>query len=390
MRLPESQIKFAILHAEDEVRLTAVRFFSEAFSRDETIMLLVIQAVEQYGRENSYRLLRTAEPLLQTEPTIEWLMEELRREYDEEDLQQDNYRFAIAVLLCRASPDLLASRESEILALPAFPPPLHQPLTERIEMFSWDWERAWQALERFGIKTRLQGKLTKSDGRYIDRLIETLARHEADHAAAVLVWLEELRQGTSRWLDPWVLTLAGAMQLEAAIPVLVQQTHQDEEVLADAAWTALQRIGTDAVVRALEPEWYEADPDWRASVVWVLEHIHTDLSSTTCLRFLMAEEYPEVQIEIANALLGQFSLDAIEPVWRLLAEVDEEELSPEERDLGYRLVAVGTIMGKSFPTFEQWHQEALRDNWGWFDLENPRLAEAFQEENGPSGNGQMG
>ena len=46
MRLSESTIKAAILHPEEEIRLTAARYFSGSFSQDETIMPLVIQAVE--------------------------------------------------------------------------------------------------------------------------------------------------------------------------------------------------------------------------------------------------------------------------------------------------------------------------------------------------------
>ena len=52
MRLPESQIMKAILHAEEEVRLTALGCSADSFTDDESIIPLVIEVVEKYGRES--------------------------------------------------------------------------------------------------------------------------------------------------------------------------------------------------------------------------------------------------------------------------------------------------------------------------------------------------
>lgn len=42
MRLPEEKINEAILHPEEEIRLTAVSYFADSYSQDPTIMPLVI------------------------------------------------------------------------------------------------------------------------------------------------------------------------------------------------------------------------------------------------------------------------------------------------------------------------------------------------------------
>ena len=75
MRLPEARIKPAILHPESEVRLTAVDYFAGSQSCDPEVMPLVIQAVEEYGRDSSFRLLRYAEHLVQTAATLDWLID---------------------------------------------------------------------------------------------------------------------------------------------------------------------------------------------------------------------------------------------------------------------------------------------------------------------------
>ncbi len=65
MRFPESKIKAAIQHPEEEVRLTALRYFTDSLNNDDSVMPLVIKAVEAYGVESAFRILRDADRLPQ-------------------------------------------------------------------------------------------------------------------------------------------------------------------------------------------------------------------------------------------------------------------------------------------------------------------------------------
>jgi len=80
MRLPESKIKEAILHPDADIREWAVRYFAQSFSRDTSLVPLVIQAVERYGREGAYHLVGASTDLAHTDETISWVVEELNRE----------------------------------------------------------------------------------------------------------------------------------------------------------------------------------------------------------------------------------------------------------------------------------------------------------------------
>ena len=77
MRLDEATINAAIQHPEEEVRLTAVDYFSDSYSEDETVRPLVIQAVETYGVETSFKILRDAEllplPLTRTRRSLSFV-----------------------------------------------------------------------------------------------------------------------------------------------------------------------------------------------------------------------------------------------------------------------------------------------------------------------------
>jgi hypothetical protein len=393
VRLPEAKIKEAFLHPLEEIRLTAVGYFADAHSQDESVMPLVVQAVEKHGRGSAFSILRDAERLPQTAETVDWLVGELRRDYDLADMEQDNYRFAVAIALCSAPHPLLWKRLPDILTAPAFPKELADPLSERLDMFTWDWERAWRAFLDFERDTMRRKRITSSDARYGTRIAETLARHK--QKAKMLLRLlageyEDEDEALMEWARPSLIDVVGMMRLEDAVPLLLDMFEDDDLSLADSAATALERIGGDTVVREIDAKWWETEGDFREGAACILSRVRGDLCEERCLTYLAAEEAPEVQLVLGEALLDNFSLEAIDPVWSLVADAEDDELVPDERGLRYMLVATATIMGRRFPHFDQWHKDASRDNWGRFDLPRGRLADSFRpDEIGPkqSGNG---
>jgi len=99
MRFPEPRTKAAIQHAEQEVRLLELGYYADSYARDESVMPLVMQAVETNGIDDSFKVLRDAERLPQTIQTIDWLITQLGR--DDLDLKKichDNDRFAIGLI----------------------------------------------------------------------------------------------------------------------------------------------------------------------------------------------------------------------------------------------------------------------------------------------------
>jgi hypothetical protein len=277
MRLPESKIKSAILHPNEDVRLAAVDYFSDAYSEDQTVMPLVIEAVEKYGRDCAFRILRDVERLPQTKETIQWLANELRRDYNTKDIPEDNYRCAVAIALCQAQVELLST---DFCNLPSFPNEMKEIVTERLEMASWDLETAWKALESLGLDTMRRNEFTQADIRRTQRITETLARNPDERSDMVLCLLRrEYPPGNDQlmdWMEPIIVELAGEMRLQQAIPILMERLHEDNMEVVDAAITALSKIGGDAVVKAVADEWWAANCEWQDTVANVLEHIHTD------------------------------------------------------------------------------------------------------------------
>ena len=388
MRLSESIIKAAILHPEEEVRLTATRYFSGSVSQDETIMPLVVQAVERHGRSSAFHILREAEHLPQSPATTDWLISELRRDYDLEDLGNDNYRFAVALILYHARPELLLTRQGEIASLPMFPAQMRTPLQERIDMLSWGWDRGWAALEALGHDTMQRQEFMHNDVRYAYRIIESLARYR-EKAAAIHGLLQRQYGGRNealmRWLEPLIVSLAGAMQLESAVPLLIERLDDQNVSVADESITALIRIDTDVGVEAIADQWSNTDTGFRAAASDVLENIHTDLCAESCLRFFAAENDAIARMSLAHAVASQFIEEGVESVRQLV--LGHDELKPNGLDdIRYRLVAACTIMGVFFPEYERWYEDAVADNWEWGNYTPPRLADSFRpDQPGPKG-----
>jgi hypothetical protein len=137
MRLPEANIREALVHPDKLVRQEALRYFAECYSRDTEVMPLATQAIETYGREQAFGDVYYLAQLAQSEATVDWAIAELHREADN---AEDNHRYlpALSRLLCNADPQLLATRADQVLQAPGFSEELAPGFRERLQLAAWD------------------------------------------------------------------------------------------------------------------------------------------------------------------------------------------------------------------------------------------------------------
>lgn len=378
MRASPERIRQAILHAEGEIRRTALRYFSDSWSQDATVMPLVVRAVEQYGREAGCALLRDAGDLVQTEDTLRWLEDQLRGPLDPSDLVDDDYRWAAALTLCAADPAQLLAGHADAAKLPCFPEPLVEYFHKRLDMHAWDWDRAWNALVDLGRKALAQGSFRPEDGDLEHLLLEALARcARGQGGPEERLWDLVERTGDARlrdWLRPAMMDLLGRVGAEESAQSLVEALDDDETAVSEAASSALVRIGGDEVVRRIARQWAQGSEDFRYAAGGVLDHVHTDLAAETCLRLFAEAQDLDLRVFLAQTMLLQLCPAAVEPVRRLLVE----ELEPDDAaapDLRHALVAAATVMGVSFPEYDAWYAQAVAERWGWEDYQPGRLAD---------------
>jgi hypothetical protein len=335
--------------------MLAAHYFSRSFSGDTSVMPLIIEAVEKYGRENSVHLVGEGERLPQSESTIEWCLDELRRDFDENDEALWNYRLAVAKVLVDSDLSLTLKRESEISEALASNPDLRLAFTERVSLLGRDSETVWRQLEDFCEQERDTPYLSEMDVPYANRLVEALGRSGAAIEQRILSMLDEdLEESDNavRWLiQGFAIRLAGEMRLETTVPALIDLLKQDDEWFNEECQRALTKIGGDEMVRLVSHEFPTAEWHFRLYGAGVLEHTHSELAVAMCLELFESEDDETIKIQLGQALMAQFVTEAIEPVRRFILR---STLDPEILDLREALVAASTVLGVDFPQREKW------------------------------------
>jgi hypothetical protein len=353
-RLPADAIKQGLLHPDVDVRSAALHYFADGRSPDPSVMPVVIDALERYGRTRAFRFLSPISTLAQTEATVSWAVAEMAARPARTEEERD-YLGMTARLLCHADPRLVRPHETDLLAAPAFGPEYRTRLARRIEYLSRDGDALWRELEAVceeGKHKQYLGDVRWAEG--LD-LVEELARQadgHADRAMDLLKQKVEIYEGNPlAWMEPLAVRLAGELRHEPAIPLVVEKLHEDADVLSEQCQYALVTIGTDAVVRAVRDAYPAAEYHFRLYATGVLGGVHSDLAVRACTELLEIETDLDLQNWLAQALVEQLSTEANEVARTVLLG------DPDLRELRDTLVAACTLADQDFPELEGWRQE---------------------------------
>jgi hypothetical protein len=342
MRLPEHEIKGAILHPDPEIRDRAVSYFAKSFSSDPGIMPLVIEAVETHGKRDAYRLIGLARDLPQSEATVAWVVRELN---DPQTDQYENYAYNLSMVLAEADTALLLPNESAVTEARHFSPGLRATFTERLRMASWDETTCWQRLEEFCEEAKDDRYTTDVDLGHARRIVEALARKGGDCEGRVRDILSEKVQDDHsplKWMGPLAVRLAGQARLESAVPLIVGKLLEDGgDLLNEECAEALTRIGTPAVLDAVAEAFPSAEHHYRLYATSPLERIHSDLAMEKCLRLLGREKEEDIRQNLAHALLCHFAHEGIEAARKMLIGRNY-------------LLETCKLMGERFPEYDEW------------------------------------
>ena len=378
MRLDEPEIRAALLHRDEEVRFTAVSWYSSSFSRDPSVMPAVIESARKYGPAASWRIVREAQWLVQTEGTLAELKAALEQRSSPADVREENFRFAAALVVCRAPIELIAGQFASLANLPSFPEVLRGPLEDRWRLMHATWEQAAAELVKIAERTFRYGRWNRIDCLRADAILEALARHAPQRGPAVLVLL--LRRNCRRllaWVQPFIIRLAGRMRFCSALPLLLDRLDCDNIDIRDEAELALAQIGTEEVVESIIERWPRASRRFRESACEVLERSPSERAVGFAMQRLSdaAEDGP-VRLLMGHALLAQFCPGAIPLIRALLRKSEEEDYSCR-LDLYYHLLAACPVMRASFPGFRARYRKAVKARWGWKSV--PILADGYFE-----------
>lgn len=359
MRLPEDKIKEAILHPDLDVRDAAIRYFDSSTFPDHTLMPLAIQAIERYGRTHAFSHTHYLNLLPQTEQTIAWVIAELQRDFQGLPEEKYFYFLNLSRLLTHADIRLVAQRAADIHQAPHFDAKERLDFRGRLEIFGWNTEKCWQVLLQYCEANVNINDIEEFDLGHALRIVDALARQPHEHQRQIVAFLAQkvydFRHDARKWLQPLLANLAGAMRLQAAIPVLVGYLGHPYSFLADQSMFALATIGTEEVVSLVCDQFPRGSRDFRLWASDLLCKIHLDVTVQRVPELLPAETELQVRLNLCEALLDHFSSDGIEPARQL---IKQHELTPDVRHLRSSLITYCKIMGTRFPEFDVWQAES--------------------------------
>jgi hypothetical protein len=353
VRLSEDRIKEAILDTDLEIRQRAVQYFAKSFSTDTSVMPLVIKAVETFGREDAYHLVGLSRDLPQTEDTIDWIIDELNESQSD---QYENYTYNLSKVLAKADAALLLPNESAILDSQHLFPGLHASFSERLQMLSWDEATCWRKLEAFCEEGKDKQYINDVNLSYANHIVEALSRggdecEEKIHNV-LKQEIEDYHHHPMKWMEPLMVRLAGEMQLDSTVPMLITKLVEDGgDLLNEECARALTRIGTATVINTVSEVFTESPHHFRLYATGPLENIHSDLAVEACLNLLRQEKDTGIRLNLAYALLSHFSPKGVEKARQLLLGRTH---GFDSRDLRDCLLETCAIMGERFPEYDEW------------------------------------
>ncbi len=358
MRLSAGAVKEAILHPDKEVREAAVNYFARSFSPDPTIMPLVIEAIEQYGWNDAFEAYAFLDDLVQTEDTLQWLIQQLGQANPPTSEREAQPILAASTALIHADPVLLERHRDQVMGLEILDDETRDAIDERIWFLSRPGAELWQDLKEFCHTHEADSSVPTDDFNFACRIVQALGRHRDQFADEVVAILQGTTGDFDNWMAGFAVRLAGEMKLEAAIPCMMEMLNDDNDWLNEECHLAFVKMGSDAIVSQFAQEFRKADWNLRMSVAYILEDIHSDLSVQTCLDLLKVEEEDEIKGQLLQAVLLNFATEGIELARQFILNTP---LDPDVLEVRTALLTACKLMDARFPEFDAWQEDSKND-----------------------------
>lgn len=356
------QVKGFILHPERIVCNAALRYFADSFlyENDTTLMPLLLDRLKQSKHVGAISLYR-GNRFPQTEETVRELLA-----LSQSPSIDFNTRFHLENMLCACDPRLLIPYEEFVAQEPLLQKRVQQ---KRGLANMKDWELI-DAFRLF-IEQSTDKYVNEFDTIYGDEIVNELSRRRCIDANAVLQKLDAYNPDDLSYETSYLVQLAGAMKLEAAIPFLCSFLGANDEWLPLKAEEALVHIGTTSVVTTLADQYFSAKAEFfRLYASDVFGRIKQPISEEVLLALLPEERHLTYATKLANGLCELGSGKGLPLVQ---AMVEERNYDSQYMNLTESIYAYCVISNTPHPLLSRWKKE--------LEQEEARLARREAELN---------
>ena len=372
MSFSTDEIKQAINHSSQAVRDRAIRYFTQASSQDPALFPEVIRAWEAYTHQGAFSNLMFVRGVQLDQQNLDWVLKTLGEKLSSEEVSQekleetaadsleqiDEYLLLLQLILAESNVALLKTNQSAIEEQNGLAEDVRYEIEQRIALTAADAAECWEQLIELSAKNKEAEYVSDSDLELGDRLLEVVARDQSlavEKIGEVLAEDLESYEGNPRaLLHIFAVQLAGLIQHEEVVPILLAKMEQDVQWLDEEIAQTLVKIGGEKTVAAIADVY--ADSPWymRYYLAGCLEHLHSENLTETLLQLYPVEEELAITQRLVGAMISQFSVELIEPakVWLQKQPVTHERIA-----LRRDLAEMAKLLGAGFPEVEAWIQE---------------------------------
>lgn len=383
MRLNEELIKQAILHPDQDVRTDAVLYFSRSNTSDDSILPLAIQAIEQYDWDNAFTVAACVSGLPLNDTTLPWVLKQLQLE---DVMKPDPCGWSIRwdtlnSLLSEADADFLTRHQQAILNVDGLDERAFKTVEERIRFLAAGSDFCWKELEKFCIASKECNDFGEVDLDHAYALCEAIGRDKAKYADNILAILgekiEDFVANPKVWWEVFAVRIAGEMQLEAAIPLIIaklKDCDEDDDWFFEECTRAFLKISGNTTISAVADMFRQGNWNLRSIACEIMQRVHSDLAVQAALEFLASEKDESIRASLGSCLAAQLAFETIEPLRQL---VIDGTYDGDYADLKRDVIVASTMMGVEFPEREQWKADVERKQ---LERERKILKERLEEE----------
>lgn len=356
------QVKGFILHPEPIVCNTALEYFADSFlyENDTTLMPLLLDKLKQFKHTGAIHLFHGYH-FPQTEETIRELL--ALSQLPSFDF---NTKFHLGNMLRACDPRLLIPYKEFIGQDQLWKNRVQQ----KSDLANMD-DRELVGVFKVFIEQSTGKYVNEFDTTYGDEIVNELSRRRCVDPDVVLQKLKNYSPEDLSYEIPYLVQLAGAMKLEAAIPVLCDLLGADDDWLPEKVSEALVHIGTTSVVTTLTEHYLSAEEEYfRLYASDLFGKIKLPESEDALLTLLPEEQDITCATKLANGLCELGSGKGL----RLVQTMVEGKYDRGYMNLTESIYAYCVISNTPHPSLPQWKKE--------LDEGEARLARRKAELNG--------
>lgn len=343
-------LKPFLIHADSDVRDAVAAYFSDSWSQDEDVLLLVLDAFERYGPPATRHMLAVAPRLPVNQESLDRLLTSLAACGDPGAILDLN------AILRHAPVPLFEANDGAIREAAGVRPETIDRLERRRGLAAESGADLWRMLREFSDRNRGARYVGDIDHDHADDLVEAVGRCDVPDTREVCSLLSS-PEVEGEWLEVFLADLAGVRRMPEAVPHLVSKFHIDTDYLLERASEALARIGDPAAARLVRAEFPGSTWSFRLYASGMLKALNHEETESVVLDLLEVEDDSTIRTELCHALCRLFSRKGIDVVLREIAAGYDRLMASLEEDL----LVVADVLGVDLPEEARWRAERAEE-----------------------------